>query len=529
MGSNSGYVYVMINPSYGEGLVKIGKTTKEPEERAKELSSATGVVTPFILVYKRLFKNCHTAERLIHSILEEKGHKVNSNREFFAIGIPDAISYIMQLPDEDDELDEFEDTSLEESDDDLAEFYFNMAEEYANGSEDTFQDDDLAIEYYEKSAALGKVEAYHSLGMLLRYAKGNNQSALKSFHNAANRGYWRSYAVIANIYEDTDFRGHNQTNADLAWKKYFESVKLHIDELDEWDWHMEDVGRNFLHYTYNLLSNGKTTPELIDELAFTKKAEVKMAFDSQISWFEDNGYEILIEPYEQYVGKYISTIEEKVLLSAKVGDDLGKNYCIIAEKYFYGNDGYKKDEYKALTYWKESNKLGYKRSLIYVGLYWLTQSSHTTPVTEAWRDYYNSIYDKVADDEVFVSDEEKLNMVEGFFEMFNFAKEHNGTHLLENYYYMMALNLGMINYITNQFEEVSKLSEEIQAESRKFEGKDFEDTPTSEIVARAELLVKQINCRIKTEKVTAVHQMIKDFFADFQARNTDPNPQMHRL
>ena len=65
MENNKGYVYVMINPSY-EGLVKIGKTTKDPDARAKELSSATGIATPFIVAYKRMFNDCHVAEKTIH-------------------------------------------------------------------------------------------------------------------------------------------------------------------------------------------------------------------------------------------------------------------------------------------------------------------------------------------------------------------------------------------------------------------------------------------------------------------------------
>ena len=39
--SNPGFVYILINPSLG-GLLKIGKTDHTPEERAKELSMATG-------------------------------------------------------------------------------------------------------------------------------------------------------------------------------------------------------------------------------------------------------------------------------------------------------------------------------------------------------------------------------------------------------------------------------------------------------------------------------------------------------
>ena len=34
MENTKGYVYVMINPSY-EGILKIGKTSKDPEDRAK--------------------------------------------------------------------------------------------------------------------------------------------------------------------------------------------------------------------------------------------------------------------------------------------------------------------------------------------------------------------------------------------------------------------------------------------------------------------------------------------------------------
>lgn len=71
MEKNNGYVYILINPSL-EGLIKVGKTTKSPEERAKELSASTSVPTSFIVVYKRFFRNCHIAEKIAHNILSEK-------------------------------------------------------------------------------------------------------------------------------------------------------------------------------------------------------------------------------------------------------------------------------------------------------------------------------------------------------------------------------------------------------------------------------------------------------------------------
>ena len=53
---NIGYIYIMINPSY-PNLVKIGKTSRSPEERAAELSQTSGVPTPFYVAYEELVKD----------------------------------------------------------------------------------------------------------------------------------------------------------------------------------------------------------------------------------------------------------------------------------------------------------------------------------------------------------------------------------------------------------------------------------------------------------------------------------------
>ena len=58
----NGYIYVMLNMSM-EGLVKIGRTNRDPKAREKELSQATGVPTPFKLVYQEFFIDCIRAEQ----------------------------------------------------------------------------------------------------------------------------------------------------------------------------------------------------------------------------------------------------------------------------------------------------------------------------------------------------------------------------------------------------------------------------------------------------------------------------------
>lgn len=91
--TTSGYVYVMINSSI-DGLVKIGKTTRDPNERAKELSSATGVPTPFVVVFYKEFADCDMAESQIHQFLEDAGCRISDNREFFRVPVKEAIDVV---------------------------------------------------------------------------------------------------------------------------------------------------------------------------------------------------------------------------------------------------------------------------------------------------------------------------------------------------------------------------------------------------------------------------------------------------
>lgn len=75
------------------GLVKIGMTCDSPEERAKELSSATGVPYPFQVVVCKKVYNPKAKEAAIHELLSALGYRVNEKREFFncALGIVDLL------------------------------------------------------------------------------------------------------------------------------------------------------------------------------------------------------------------------------------------------------------------------------------------------------------------------------------------------------------------------------------------------------------------------------------------------------
>ena len=82
----SGYVYCLTNASM-PGIVKIGMTMDDPEERASELSSVTGVPTPFQVAISKRVAHPRVKEQALHDLLSSLGFRVNNKREFFSCSL----------------------------------------------------------------------------------------------------------------------------------------------------------------------------------------------------------------------------------------------------------------------------------------------------------------------------------------------------------------------------------------------------------------------------------------------------------
>lgn len=94
MENKSGYIYILVNPSL-PGILKIGRTTKNPLERLKDLSSQSGVPTPFQLAYYKPTADCFEAEKWMHSKFEHR--RVSDNREFFHVSLYEAAVWLDQI------------------------------------------------------------------------------------------------------------------------------------------------------------------------------------------------------------------------------------------------------------------------------------------------------------------------------------------------------------------------------------------------------------------------------------------------
>ena len=86
-GEGDQWVYVLENDSQ-PGLLKIGYTKLTPDERAKQISNATGVPLPYKVAWAYRCFNGELLEGEVHHAL--KKYRVNNQREFFQISLNEA-------------------------------------------------------------------------------------------------------------------------------------------------------------------------------------------------------------------------------------------------------------------------------------------------------------------------------------------------------------------------------------------------------------------------------------------------------
>ncbi len=95
-----GFVYILVNPAYKNGLVKIGKTVNMSEVRSKQLykNGGAGVAGEFIVAYEVRVSDCTEVERRVHDLLHKD--RWNTEREFFEIPLKKAIDTVYRVVDD---------------------------------------------------------------------------------------------------------------------------------------------------------------------------------------------------------------------------------------------------------------------------------------------------------------------------------------------------------------------------------------------------------------------------------------------
>ena len=93
-GDYDSWVYILSNPTQ-PNLYKIGYTKNTPDERAKQISNATGVALPYKVEWAFHCYDGFGLEQEVHHKLE--ANRLNNNREFFQISLEEAKKTVTEL------------------------------------------------------------------------------------------------------------------------------------------------------------------------------------------------------------------------------------------------------------------------------------------------------------------------------------------------------------------------------------------------------------------------------------------------
>jgi T5orf172 domain len=192
-----GYVYLLINLTL-EGLVKIGKTNRDPSARVKELSASTGVPTPFVLAFDSFFEDCTAAEEYVHTLLKQRGYRIAENKEFFRVPMNEAIKIIVDAQkhfDSQKKVEDIQRTPLVASSDRAIQALLSEAQENLDSTGEVLRNPKKALQLYKQASKLGSGEAFLKMGLIYqrRLVKIGGQNVQRSkvrecFEEAGNRG-----------------------------------------------------------------------------------------------------------------------------------------------------------------------------------------------------------------------------------------------------------------------------------------------------------------------------------------------------
>ena len=210
-----GWIYVLVNSSM-PGLAKVGRTTKPPQDRAAELSGATGVATPFVLAFDQAFADCCAAEKAIHHELERRGLRIAANREFFRGSVSEVVRVVLEAADATGH-------HVPEAEPASAHSLLAAGDRYLFGTGDTLQDTGEAIRCYKLASSRGSLVAFDRLGRIFcelyasRADRVGRRRALAPLKEGARRGNYYCYAEMATLFAG---EGH-MANFHKAWELFF--------------------------------------------------------------------------------------------------------------------------------------------------------------------------------------------------------------------------------------------------------------------------------------------------------------------
>lgn len=263
---------------------------RDPSLRAAELSGATGVASPFVLLYQQPVADVDAAEILVHQTMEARGWRHAGNREFFNAPLHHIVALVFQtasvvqpeagvqhvqesasvqpILNSACDLENWEDFLTE------AQKLHLLGMETMMGADGTFADVKRGFGLICQAADLGDVDACEFAGSVLldgaRDVPRNLPQAYRYLRAAIEAGNMSSHALLAQV-----FKENGQLNESMKhWQAYFTHTAQHLRDLPEEDSRRVSAARTAGRYgrTYLSLVNGTVAVDAVDPAHFNALA-----------------------------------------------------------------------------------------------------------------------------------------------------------------------------------------------------------------------------------------------------------------
>lgn len=139
----SGYVYILTNPSFKEDWIKIGKSSRPVDVRSKELDN-TAVPLPFEIFATIKTTKYNEVEKIVHKTIDRLTNlRIRQNREFFNVAPQVALDIFRDIATaiDDAEIIEYENNQPIDNETGIASAYRTV-----NRSSDTAMSDTASIQ-----------------------------------------------------------------------------------------------------------------------------------------------------------------------------------------------------------------------------------------------------------------------------------------------------------------------------------------------------------------------------------------------
>lgn len=264
---NRGYLYVLANSAM-PGVVKVGKTTRTPSERAAELSGVTGLPSSFIVVYEQLFSDCGAAESYVHTYLTQKGFRISDNREFFNAPVNDVVRAIVSASTAmDNELQKIRSTEAQVpvENDGAEKTYvwssiFEEAENNYYGYGEDLKDHPEALRLYQQAAKLGCLPAYLRIGTIFQNVSCDQGKAIAVYKQGAAKGSIPCYWALGELFIHTG----NKENAEKCFLNFLRNFPPPADEQRFTMEQREGICRASGYLIHRKLKYGAEYPAILD-------------------------------------------------------------------------------------------------------------------------------------------------------------------------------------------------------------------------------------------------------------------------